>query len=252
MCPVDLVELVDDLQARIVCRHCGRVCPAYMQSCPNCLGELRPDPDAVAAATADIVSAGGHLLRAEGIPPFRDGPSCTLLRLAGRGPLVLVGDAGLVEAEVSGPDGRAAVPLTCSDVEGPVLFRLLGYEAAEEAVVAMDAAGTPLGTYLRVAHGLDVRDETSAPIGALREVRGGFELVETGGGVLAGCGTSDVELDGWVDDQWWLQAGDGRLPLRPMAAVALVVAAKVLLGRPFPVRVDQPDRWADLAEEEWS
>lgn len=76
-----------------------------------------------------------------------------------------------------------------------------------------------------------------------------FELIETGGGLLARLGTSDVELDGWVDDQWWLQLTPGptRLPLHPLAAVALVLAAKVLLGRPAPVRDqglrDQPGEY---------
>ncbi len=46
---------------------------------------------------------------------------------------------------------------------------------------------------------------------------------------------SDHEIDGWIDDQWWLQPA-GRLPLRRLAAVAMVLAAKVLLGRPWPAR----------------
>lgn len=245
-CPVDLVELVDDLDATIVCRHCGRTCPAYMQSCPSCLGELRPDPTAVADALGDILAAGGRLPRPDGVPPFRDGPSCTLLRLAARGGLVFVNGDGLIEADVHGDDNRAVPPLTCDDVDGTLLFRLDRYEAADDAVVAIDVDGAPLGTYLRSGRNLVVRDETSAPVATLRADGGGWSLVETGGGVLGTAGSTDATLDGWVDDQWWFQAGEAPLPLRPLAAVAMVLATKVLFGRPFPVDVRPPERGPDL------
>ncbi|MDP1807127.1 MAG: hypothetical protein Q8K72_18265, partial [Acidimicrobiales bacterium] len=97
---------------------------------------------------------------------------------------------------------------------------------------------------------MDVRDETSAPVARLVQRREGFDLTETGGGTLAGMGRSDHEIDGWIDDQWWLQPA-GRLPLRRLGAVAMVLAAKVLLGRSWPARAgaepeDEPDdvdRW---------
>ena len=235
------MSLVDDIGATVRCRHCGRDWPASMHSCPNCLSQLRVDPVAAREAMGDILAAGAHLFRPDDLPPFRDGPSCTLLRLSARGAMVYMGPDGLVEAEVDGSDGRAAPPLTCRDVGGPVLFRLVRYEPAEDALVAVGADGAPLGTFLRSAGGIDVRDETSAPVGRLRRARGRFELVETGGRVLAECGTADAEQDGWVDDQWWLRPLPGvGLPLRPVAAVALVLAAKVLFGRPAPVR-DRPE-----------
>jgi hypothetical protein len=235
VCPDCLVDLVDDPDAAVRCRHCGRAWPATMDSCPVCLAELRPDPAVAAEALGDILGKGGHLFRPDHLPAFRDGPSCTLLRLSGRGSLVFLGGDGLVEAEVDGPGGRAAPPLTCRDVDGTVLFTLVRYEAAEDAVVALDADGDPLATFLRAGRGIDVRDETSAPAAALRPVRGGFDLVETGGAGVARVGTDDVEREDWVDDQWWLATGAGTLPVRPLAAVALVLAAKVLLGRSSPV-----------------
>jgi hypothetical protein len=240
-CPVCLVELVDDPLATVVCRHCGRRWPARMQSCPACLAELDPDPAAVAEALGDLLAAGAHLYRPDGVAAFAEGPSCTLRRLAGRGPLVLLGPAGFVEADVSGEDWRAALPLTARNPDGSLLFRLRRYEAADGATVALGDDGAPLGTYLRSGRGLDVRDGTSAPVAALRRAPGGFELVETGGGVLASCAVSDVAVDGWVDDQWELQvAPDRRLPLVPLAVVAMVVAAKVALGRPFPSPAGEP------------
>ena len=68
--------------------------------------------------------------------------------------------------------------------------------------------------------------------------------------MLAGLGTTDLELEGWVDDQWWLQPAPEtpRLPLRPLAAVGLVLAAKVLFGRPYPTRASGAE--TDPGEDE--
>ncbi|MGI8984384.1 MAG: hypothetical protein ACR2HM_07615 [Acidimicrobiales bacterium] len=242
MCPDCLVRLVDDLDARVTCRHCGRDWPATMVSCPNCLAELRPDPDAALEAMGRILSMGGHLPRAAGVAAFANGPGCTLQRLAARGPMVYTGVDGLIEASVSGSEGRAVPPLACDDA-GDVLFRLLAYEPAEAAVVAVGADGAALATFLRHGDDIDVRDETSAPVARLVGRRGGYDVVETGGGTLAEVGRTEHEIDDWTDDQWWLQplAGARALPMRPFAAVALVLAAKVLLGRPWPVRAgEQP------------
>ena len=249
MCPDCLVDLVEDPDATVRCRHCGRDWPATMVSCPNCLAELRPDPEAALEAMGRILAMGGHLPRAAGTPAFADGPACTLLRLAARGPLVYIASDGLIQAAVAGSDGRALPPLSCND-GGDVLFRLERYEPAQAAVVAFGAGGAALATFLRSANIIDVRDETSAPVARLVGRRDGFELVETGGGTLATMGRSDHEIDGWIDDQWWLQP-TGRLPMRRLAAVAMVLAAKVLLGRPWPVRdgaepaeeADEYDRW---------
>ena len=224
-----------------------------MRSCPVCLAELRPDPAAVVDALSRILERGGHLYRPDGVAPFAGGPACTLLRRSGRGSLAFLGDDGLVEASVTGPAGRATPPLTCSDHDGSVLFRMLAYEAAEQALVAFAADGAALATYLRTGAGIDVRDETSAPVARLLRRRGDYELVETGGAVLASLATTDVELEGWVDDQWWLRPAPAghRLPLRPLAAVGLVLAAKVLFGRPYPAKVSDPG--ADPSEDEpWS
>jgi hypothetical protein len=220
-----------------------------MASCPNCLAELRPDPEAALEAMGRILAMGGHLPRAAGTVPFADGPACTLLRLAGRGPLVYVGSDGLIQAAVAGSEGRAVPPLACTDA-GDVLFRLLPYEPAEAAVVAVGVDGAALATFLQSGTGIDVRDETSAPAARLVRRRDGFDLVETGGGTLGTVGRSDHEIDGWIDDQWWLRPA-GRIPLRRLAAVAMVLAAKVLLGRPWPARAgaepteehDLRDRW---------
>jgi hypothetical protein len=239
------VALVDDLTATVRCRHCRRDWPATMQSCPSCLSELDPDPAAVIKAMGDILEAGGHLYRPDDVPAFADGPACTLLRLAAWGPLAFIGPNGLVEATISGSGGRAVAPLACRDHDGTVLFALVPYDPVEDALVAVGGDlgdRAPLATYLRAGTGIDVRDETSAPVAAMRKVTGGFELVETGGAVLARIGSNDTDRGGAVDDQWWLEPAPDvrRSPLRPLATVALVLAAKVMFGRPWPVPVDPP------------
>lgn len=156
---------------------------------------------------------------------------------------MVCGGDGLIEANLEGPGIRARPPLTCS-TDGTVLFRLEVYEASETAVVAIGADGAPIGTYLRhglVRQQLDLRDETSAPIGRLEPVpHGGYRLVETGGRLLGSADRTEVEEDGWLDDQWSVRPATSDLPLQALAVVALAVAAKVLLGLPEPVRVREP------------
>jgi hypothetical protein len=222
-----------------------------MQSCPGCLAELHPDPESAVAALTEILALGGRLFRPDGVPTFAGGASCTLLRLAPRASLVYAGADELVEASVAGLDHRAAPPLRCEDLDGTLLFRLDRYEPVDGALVATGADGAALATFLPGPDGgdsFDVRDETSAPVARFRRSAlpdADFELVETGGGLLLTAARSDVELDGaagdrWVDDQWSLSPGPD-LPLRPLGGVALALAAKVLLGRPAPVRVHEPE-----------
>jgi hypothetical protein len=212
-----------------------------MKSCPQCLSELVLDPERARDMLSVIVARGYYLARPDGGAPFAAGPACTLLRVRPESSLVFIGDDGFLEAHVEGHDHRAVPPLSCRDLDGRELFRVERYPAAVDALVAFGADGASLGTYLRrpgVAHAvIDVRDETSAPVAALRAgsdvVGGGYQLVETGGSAVASVGFTDVETDGWVDDQWSLQplVDPEELPIRPLAAVALLLAGKVLLGR---------------------
>jgi hypothetical protein len=236
-----VAQLVDDLDATVTCRHCGRVWPDRMQSCPNCLAELHVDPAAAAEALADVLASGHRLPRPTGVAPFSRGLDCTLMRTAPRSSLLFTGPDDLVEAYVDGRDHTAVPPLHCRDVDEAVLFRLVRYEPAPGALVAVDPDGAPLGTYLRLGptsgHGLDVRDETSAPVARLLpppQAGGSWALVETGGTAVASCQVTDVRLDGFLDDEWSLRVA-GEVPLRRLAVAALVLACKVLLGRPAPV-----------------
>ena len=252
-CTDCLVELVDDLAATKTCRHCGQTWPARMKSCPECLAELQPDPAAAAQAIAATLVRGFYLPRPAGLPPFRDGPDCTLLRATQQSSLIFVSSDGLLEADVEGRDARAVPPLQCRDLDGTELFRLERYQAARSALVAIGADGAPIGTYLKrpdLLQGIiDVRDGTSAPVAVLRRPSTrsdhSFDLVRTGGPTVARVNMFDVDLEGLVDDQWSLQtvSADG-LPVSALAAVALLLAAKVLLGRPTPTStVEKKGNW---------
>ena len=255
------MELVDDLSATTRCRHCGRDWPATMKSCPHCLAELAPDPQRAADMLADTLARGFYPARPAGAVAFEQGPACTLLRARPQASLIFVGDEGFLEAHVDGYDHRAVPPLVCLEIDGRILFRLSHYEAAADAVVAYGADGAPLGTYLRRPGGgrpvIDVRDETSAPVAALRGARdwagAGFDLVRTGGPVVARVGRVDIQTDDWVDDEWSLRPllEPDDLPMQPLAAVALLLAAKVLLGRATPIHLERRDplSW-DTAPEE--
>ncbi len=242
-CPDCLASLVADLDDTITCPECGHVCPARMQSCTRCLALLRPGEVDLTEDVVRMVAHGMRMHRPADRAPFERGPACTLLRLRPRGPMVLCGASGLIEANLAGPGILARPPVTCT-TDGETLFRLVPYEAADHALVAIGGDGAALGTYLRsgglLSETLDIRDETSAPVARLERAGhdGRFRVVVTGGGAtLALVDKVDVEDELVVDDQWSLTPTDVRAPLRPLALVALVVAAKVLLGRPEPVPV---------------
>lgn len=243
-CFVALVDL-EELAATVRCSHCGREWPARMHACPSCLAELRPDPERAAELLAVTLAQGFYPSRPAGAVPFAGGPACTLLRTRAHASMIFVGDDGFLEAHVEGYDHRAAAPLWCRDLDGAELFHVDRYQAAEDAVAVSDPDGASLATFLRRPGGMspviDVRDETSAPVAALRASSGGpggYVLVETGGSTLARVVSADVELDGWLDDEWSVRpaVAAGRLPLRPLAVVALALAAKMLLGRVTPSR----------------
>jgi hypothetical protein len=244
VCPRCLASLVPavDLDATITCGQCGHVCPARMSTCPSCFALLRAsDIDATAALTESI-ERGIPLPRPVGRATFSGGVGCSVRRLGARSPLVVLGADGFVEASVVGDGIAARVPLRCVDGDH-ALFRLEAYAASDDGVVALSFDGAPLATFLRDGERLEVRDETSAPVARLV----GDRLVETGGSALARVDRTDVETDGWIDDQWTLVPEHAApLPLRGVAVPALLLAAKVLLGRehPDPVREDS-DRFRE-------
>lgn len=254
-CPRCLATLVDDLDATVVCPECGQVCPARMQSCTGCLALLRPEEVDLGPDLVRSLASGRRMHRPAFRAPFAEGPGCDLLRLSPTAPLVICGVDGLIEANLVGPGIRARPPLACA-ADGETLFRLDVYRAASRAVVAVGPDGAAIATFLRgggpLGQRIDIRDETSAPVARFEPVpRGsGFQVVETGGEAVGVGSRTDVDDGLWIDDQWSLSPTTTDLPMRPLAFVALVVAAKVLLGRPEPVRAREqeapdPDPLAD-------
>jgi hypothetical protein len=221
------------------------VCPARMHSCTSCLALLRPAEVDLTEDVTRMLSRGMRMHRPAGRAPFAGGPGCSVLRLHPQGPLVVCGQDGLIEANLTGPGIAARAPLLCS-TDSTVLFRLETYAAASNALVAVGGDGAALATFLRtgvLSQAIDVRDETSAPVARLASVTGrsGYALTETGGGVIARVDRADVEDRLWIDDQWSLIPTTADLPTKPLGIVALTVAAKVLLGRPEPVRVREEE-----------
>ena len=186
---------------------------------------------------------GRHVPRPDHVPAFAETRACTLQRLVPCGGLAFLGAAGWIEAHVVGADHRAVAPLHCLDLDGSTLFSVERYGAADNAVVAFDGSGAPLATFLQgpgiFDRAIDVRDATTVPIGRLQQTRraGGFGLIRTDGRVLAECRMDDVERGGWIDDEWTLRDTSDHMPLRPLAVVAMVLAGKVLLGRPTPAPI---------------
>lgn len=226
-----------------------------MQSCPNCLGLLRPDPESAAAVFADALAEGRRLPRPSDRAPFASGPSCTLVRLVAGGNMVLCGAEGFIEASVVSPGHRARPPLRCTSF-GATLFVVETYAAADRALVAVDGDGAPLATYLPsgslLETALEVRDDCSAPVARFEPGVSAdgerYRVVETGGGVIATVSRSDIQLDRYLDDEWGLRVRTTRLPLAPLGLVGLVVAAKVLFGRTEPVETP-PDDHRPLLDE---
>ena len=244
-----MASLVADLDATIACPECGHVCPSRMQSCTSCLALLRPGEVDLTDDVVRMIAHGMRMHRPAGRTPFETGAACSVLRLRPQGPMVLCGADGLIEANLSGPGIRARPPLICT-TDGETLFHLVPYDAADDALVAIGGDGAALGTYLRsgglLTERLDIRDGTSAPVARLERVGhdGRFRVIETGAiDTIAIVDQIDVEEDLWIDDRWSLTPTDTDPPLEPLALVALVVAAKVLLGRPEPVPVrERPER----------
>jgi hypothetical protein len=240
VCPDCLASLVADLDATITCRSCGHVCPARMQTCPSCFALLRAEDIDRTEELERALASGRPLRRPVGQAPFSGGPGATVCRLTPRGPLVLLGADGLIEAGLTGRGIGARPPLTCTSA-GQELFRLHTYDAARAALVAIDPAGAPIATFLRdgaVAPTVHIRDETSAPVARVQTAgRGayGFEVIETGGARIAHVTRLEVLRDEWEDDEWTVRPVAEALPLPPLAVVALAVACKVLLGRAEPV-----------------
>jgi hypothetical protein len=236
---VCLADLEPSEPTAVLCRRCGHTCTSMMDACPSCLASLRTDDK------AELTQVVGRqrVLRSADVAAFTTTPSCTVTRGSEGLNMLFVNGNQQIEAFVKG--AAAVCPLECWDVTGDPLFRLETYTALTNAVVATGADGAAIASFVRVDNALssfvNVRDETSAPVARLQRsssMQPAWELVETGGPVVAFCDTRDVRIGTVVDDAWSVWPAPGqRVPLKRLGLPALALAAKVLLGNPQPVVV---------------
>jgi hypothetical protein len=162
-----------------------------------------------------------------GTVPFADTADCSLRRRRHDGALWYAGFDGLFAATMVG--GR------CVALDGTVLFATHPYGPGGPESIAVtdpDDGDRPLGAHVverAVPPVIEVRDETSAPVGRLT----GGTLTETGGGVVATVVRRRVELpDRWVDDEWVLDATRDLPTLDRRALVAVLLVCRALLSLP--------------------
>lgn len=222
-----------------------------MDACPNCLASIGNAEfnQRTEAGLIRLMVSGQRMVRPAKVERFRDGPSVSLARFGMQGSMVLTGRDYFIEAYVESPNNQAVIPMICTDVSGDLLFRLARYEAAPRSLVAFDAQETPLAIYQRSENALDwtmlVRDETSAPAARLKRSSSeqfDFDLVETGGPVVAGINVHDEETADWTDDVWSLHQVGQRLPFKLYGSIGIVLAAKYFFGRTEPIAAPKDPR----------
>jgi hypothetical protein len=254
-CPVCLADLEIEQAGDIECSQCGGRWPATMDSCPRCFAAIgsADQGDRVDDGMVRLLTNGRAMIRPARFERFRDGPSVALARFGIQGSLVLTGRDHLIEAYVETPDNKAVLPMECRDVTGERLFRVGKYEAAPLSLVAYDADDTPLAIYQRhenpSSRSMLVRDETSAPAARLQpstHERFDYELVETGGPVVAGVSVHDEETADRSDDVWALYQVGQRIPFKLYGTIGILLAAKLFFGRTMPAVRSKPSEADDV------
>ncbi|HEV3354264.1 MAG TPA: hypothetical protein VG076_15145 [Acidimicrobiales bacterium] len=205
------------------CLWCHKDVDPGWTLCPDCGGELVPD-----------LTTGGTLptYRPVGAKPFDPFVLASIRRMTAKGPLVVLGVDGRIEANLV--PYRGAV--VCRDLDGSLLFSLKRYLPVDGAVVAFTGDDEPLATFLPEGVDMAVRDGTSAPVATLRREPGttdDYNLMETGGKQrLASVWRQEYELGDALDDQWTLLPTESHLPIAAPALVALVVVCAARFARP--------------------
>ena len=130
-------------------------------------------------------------------------------------------------AGCSGPLPIAiAPPATTVDPPRPEVLSAAP-SAAPSAPAAEPAPRAPLSGDPFV-----VRDGTGAPVARLHERKDRLELVEVGGGPIAQCWRSPVDLGWLIDEQWGLTVLDEPVVLDRRALVAFPLVCRLLWSQP--------------------
>jgi hypothetical protein len=222
----------------VTCPSCGAPNDEGREWCERCLlrfDYVPPGPTNLAESKTAFVRTG----------------STTLTRLAARGPLVFVEPGGGVQAHVLTQrmakgygQGLGDALLTgdstthlderytvVDDLEVPV-FYVERYRAARAASFGVyEPDGDALAVYLS-DEPFVVRDGTGAPVARLEKRQDRLELVEVGGGAIAQCWRSVLDLGWMIDEQWGLTVLEEPVVLDRRALVAFPLVCRLLWSRP--------------------
>ena len=190
--------------------------------------------------------------------------STNLTRLTPRGPYVFVEPGGGLQATVltqqlgkgRGESLAGAIVArdslvhlnerhTVLDLDDAPVFYVERYRAAEKASFAVyEPDGDALAVYLSGEPFL-VRDGTGAPVARLHQRKDRLELVEVGGGPIAQCWRSPLDLGWLIDEMWGLTVLSEPVVLDRRALVAFPLVSHLLWGQP-PRKKEEPGMSASL------
>jgi hypothetical protein len=177
--------------------------------------------------------------------------STNLTRLTARGPYVFVEPGGSMQATVltqrlgRGQGESLAGALvardslahlnerhTALDLDDVPVFYVKRYlAAAAPAFGVYEPDGDALAVYLS-GDPFVVRDGTGAPVARLQPKKDRLELVEVGGGPIAQCWRSPLDLGWLIDEQWGLTVLEEPKVLDRRAMVAFPLVCRLLWSRP--------------------
>ncbi len=121
---------------------------------------------------------------------------------------------------------------TVVDEEEVAVFYVERYRAARRASFGVyEPDGDALAVYLS-DEPFVVRDGTGAPVARLRELKDRLELVEVGGGAIAQCWRSPLDLGWMIDEQWGLTVLGEPVVLDRRALVAFPLVCRLLWSKP--------------------
>jgi len=222
----------------VTCPSCGAHNPEGAQWCERCLRRF----DAVPSTKPNLAESTSAFVRTG---------STNLTRLGIRGPLVFVEPGGDVQATVltqrfgkGQGEGLAGAVLagdslvhlderhTVIDSGDLPVFYVERYAAASEpAFSVFDPDGDPLAVY-RSGDPFIVSDGTGAPVAELHHRKDRLELVEVGGGPIAQCWRSPLDLGSMLDELWGLTVLEEPAVLNRRALVAWPLVCRLLWSQP--------------------
>jgi hypothetical protein len=222
----------------VTCPACGAHNPEGSQWCERCLQRFDaapPTKPAVAESKTAFVRTGStNLTRQSARGPFvfmepGSGLQATVLtQQLGKGQGESLGDALVARDSLRHLNERHTV----CDLQDVPVFYVERYRAASEPAFAVfDPGGDALAVYLS-GDPFVVRDGTGAPVARLQAKKDRLELVEVGGGPIAQCWRSPLDLGWMIDEQWGLTVLNEPAVLDRRALVAFPLVSHLLWGQP--------------------